>query len=241
MYIVYALYTYYTIRIIKLTTVYKPEGYNSNKFNSGKDGLLLLDSIQGLQQKSARTWQITALVSMASFFASLSLCAYALSRPSTIPVVVTVNDEGRANYIGRVDKGSFNSGSIPEISRVYQMKRLLTNMYTWTIDKSAQNKYVSEAQAAVQSGAIEQLHSFFLNNNPFEYLGERTKTITINPPLKEADKTYIINFQTEESNIMGYSLSKKNYTSLFTIEFFEVTEKNPLGIYIVNFNIKEIL
>jgi hypothetical protein len=47
---------------------YIPEGSNGTAFAQDDHNLEMADTIDGLAQKNARTWQIIALVSLSSFF-----------------------------------------------------------------------------------------------------------------------------------------------------------------------------
>ena len=84
---------------------YPPAGDNHTNLTSDSRNLTLVDTINGQAQKTARMWQIIALVSLTSFFVSLGLIAYALTLPKTVPVIVTVNGDGKAAYVGRRGTG----------------------------------------------------------------------------------------------------------------------------------------
>lgn len=197
-----------------------------------------MDTINGLNQKNARMWQIIALVSLSSFFISLGIIAYAVTLPKTVPVIVTVNPEGQAVYVGRVNRSMYTSSTIPEIAKTYSIKRLLTTMHLWVIDRSAQQLYIEEAFSLVQSGATSQLDIFFKANNPYTNLGKFTRSIEIEPPLKQTDTTYISYFTTTEKNTDGYTTKISRWSALINLELFETTESNPLGLYIISFDIK---
>jgi type IV secretory pathway TrbF-like protein len=219
---------------------FPPSGDNHTNFTGDPRDLTLVDTFNGLAQKNARMWQIIALVSLTAFFISLGICAYAVTLPKTVPVIVTVNPEGRASYVGRIDRAIYTSASIPEISKLYTIKHLLTTMHTWVIDRTAQERYINEAIALVQSGAISQLDRFFRSNNPFTHFGEVTKTIDIEPPLKQTETTYIVYFTTTEKFRSGLMKDSTRWSALINLEIFEVNEKNPLGLYIVNFDLKQV-
>jgi type IV secretion system protein VirB5 len=219
---------------------YPPSGDNHSRFTSDPADLALADTINGRAQKNARTWQIVALVSLSSFFISLGILGYAVTLPKTVPVIVTVNPEGRAQYVGRVDRSMYSStASVPEAAKLYSMRRLLTTMHTWVIDRDAQEMFIREAQSLVQSGAISQLDLFFRANNPFTGLGEITRSIEIDPPLKQTETTYIAYFTTAEKDRNGYTRKIARWSALINLDLFETTEQNPLGLYIVNFDIKQ--
>jgi type IV secretion system protein VirB5 len=219
---------------------FPPAGDNHTNFTSDSKNLSLVDAVNGQAQKNARTWQIVALTSLASFFISLAIIAYAVALPKTVPVIVTVGPEGRASYVGRVERSMYASSSIPEIAKIYAVRRLLTAMHTWFIDRAAQDMAVNEAASLVQSGAVNQLDLFFRANNPYARLGEITRSVDIEPPLRQTDSTYVVYFTTTEKDINGYARKAARWSALITLDLFETVESNPLGLYIVNFDIKEL-
>lgn len=222
-------------------TFFPADGTNLTGFSKDrkKSGMAALDSVDGLSQKNARMWQIIALVSLSSFFISLGILVYAVNLPKTVPVIVTVDSEGHANYIGKVDKSLYGRQAIPENAKYYQMKKLIKNMYTIVIDENAQQDYIAEASAIVQDGAVQQLDIFFRQNNPFTDFGEYVQSVDIQQPLRQTDKTYFINFNVIRKNPNGYTIFSEEYTALINLDFYEsVPESNPLGIYITNFDIK---
>lgn len=212
------------------------------KKNSTHDteAVYIAGTLQATYQKTARMWQIIALVSLSSFFISLFICFYAVTLPKTVPVIVTVNDEGEANYVGKVDKSYWGHTSIPENAKVHQIKVLIQNMNTWIIDGNAQQAYLDLCGSICQEPAITQLNEFILSNNPFNYLGILTKTVEIEEPMKQTNSTYVTYY-----NVLtfkkGVLQKKERFSILTTLSFFEGTpESNPLGIYISSFDIKAV-
>jgi type IV secretory pathway TrbF-like protein len=223
-----------------MPSFFVPEGDNSTAFNQDRQGLALTETINGLAQKNARTWQIIALVSLSCLVFALIILAWAVNLPKDVPVIVTVNPEGRADYAGKVSRSRYNNASIPEIAKEYLIRELITKMHTWVIDYDAQKRYIDETNAVVQDGAIKELDAFYRTQNPFVNIGERTRTVDVEPPLKQTERTYIVYFTTTEKNRNGYTVRTVRWSALINIDVFESTVTNPLGIYITNFDIKQI-
>jgi type IV secretion system protein VirB5 len=218
-------------------TFFMPEGTNGTAFSRDDKNLDVLDTINGLAQKNARMWQIIALASLAALFIALGVLVYAESLPRTVPVVVTVNNEGRAEYVGELSPKNY-SGAIPEIAREYVVKEFLLKTHSWVIDKSAQQRYVAETQSLVQKGAISQLDQFYRANNPFLHLGETTQSVDIEPPLKQADKTYFTYFTVTRKTADGYETARTRFSALITIDEFTPSPANPSGVCVTGFDIK---
>lgn len=219
---------------------YVSEGSNGTAFTQDDHNLEMADTIDGLAQKNARTWQLVALVSLSSFFIALGVLVYAVTLPKTVPVVVTVNPEGEAAYAGKIDKSAYGKTAVPDIAKEYQIKRLLTKMHQWVADKEAQQLYIAEAQSIVQSSAVRQLDLFFRSNNPFADFSNKTRSISIEPPLKQTEKTYIVYFTTVEKHRSGYEGKRIRWSALINLDQYEPGIENPLGLYITNFDIKAV-
>lgn len=201
------------------------------------------DTIQGLAQKNARMWQIIALVSLSSFFISLFICFYAVRLPKTVPVIVTVDSNGSATYVGKVDSSYWGKSNIPEHHKTYQVQKLITNMNTWVIDSTAQKSYIKECENICQGAALAQLDTFFRENNPFDLIGVSTRKVVMDFPLKQTAKTYVIYYTVITYN-HGREVKSERYSALVNLDYFEVTEEtknlNPLGVYITSFDINKV-
>lgn len=224
-----------------------PTPFNALKRKKNKDGsynqemVAAADTIQGLSQKNARMWQIIALVSLVSFFISLFICFYAVKLPKTIPVIVTVDNNGNATYVGKVDSSYWGKTNIPEHHKTYQVQKLINNMYTWVMDSNAQNSYIKECENICQGAALSQLDTFFRENNPFDWIGIKTQSVQMDYPLKQTDKTYVV-YYTVNTYKNGVLERKTRYSALINLDYYEVTDDtknlNPLGVYITSFDIQ---
>lgn len=221
-----------------------PTPFNTRR-TKNKDGsfnataVSMASTIQGISQRNARMWQIIAIAAVCY---SLFVTTYEIlrPRPQTVPVVVTVDSEGQANYVGKIDKNYWGTSKIPENAKTYQIKRLVANMYTWVIDRSAQNSYIKECEYICQGNAVTQLNAFFTENNPFNYIGRRTQSVKMEEPLKQTDRTYVMYYDVN-TFAEGRLERQRRFSMLVTIDYFqESPENNPLGIYISSFDIKEV-
>lgn len=214
--------------------------FNKTKKKKAGKGITMADTIQGLSQKNARMWQIIAIVMLINFPISLAINFYAVGLPKTVPVIVTVNESGEANYVGAVTDSYWSKDKIPEIAKVYQIKKFIHRMNTVVIDRDAQRLYVKEAQAIVQGGGVSLLNTFFRENNPFDEFGERICTVDIEEPLKQTESTYIVYYDRTVKTYTGLTLRQERYSILINLGFYQSTPENPLGIYITGFDIKPV-
>lgn len=221
-------------------TMYVPEGQPVTAFNGDEKGMALMDSHEGLAQKNSRMWQIISLVSLSAFFVALGVNIWAVNLPKTVPVIVTVNGEGQADYIGKVDKASYNTGQIPDVHKYYQIRKLVESMFTWYVDEDAQQLAVRQAESLVQGGAAQQLDMFFRQNNPFQNMGKLVSSVEIEPSMKQTENTFITYFDVTYKTTGGSVSQKSRYSILTTIGYFRMSIENPLGVYITNFDLRKI-
>ena len=198
------------------------------------------DAYNGLQQRTARTWQLIAVVSLVSFFISLGIIIYAVTLPRTVPVIVTVNDEGQAQYVGKIDRKNYGQTAIPEIAKHYQIKKLVTSMYTWITDRNAQKLFINDAAAIVQEGAVGELDIFFRSDNPYSHVGKEVSTAEINSIVSITDNTYLVDFTRTVKTVNGYVIRTEKKRASVVIGYYSATEKNPLGVYVTHFEITDI-
>lgn len=224
-------------------TPFNAQKQSKKKKTKEVDALTMVDTIAGMSQKNARMWQIIALVSLTSFFISLGILIYAVNLPKTIPVIVTVDSSGNASYIGKVDQNYRGNTDIPEQHKTSQIKKLVTNMYTWVIDRNAQRQYMEIATSLCQGNAIQQLNTFFKENNPYDWIGFKTKTVNLEEPMKQTENTYVIYYEVVTLK-NGIKEKVERFSALMTLDLYEVTEatkdENPLGLYITSFDIKPV-
>lgn len=223
-----------------LKSSYVPEGEHFTPFTGNESALNVIDNYNGQAQKSARTWQLVVIVETFIVAAMLGMLFYAIRLPKSVPVIVTVNEEGAANYVGKVDSALYNKSKIPEIAKIYQIKELIRYMNLRVIDEEAQQMYVNKAAAIVQGGAATMLNSFFTQNNPFDDIGSYITAVEIEEPMKQTDKTYVVFYDVEKKSTYGYSYGTTRYSMTVTIDYYEGSQVNPLGVYVTSFDIKTV-
>lgn len=199
----------------------------------------MANTIQSISQKNARMWQIIALVSLSSFFISLGICIYAVNLPKTVPIIVTVDGEGRAEYTGRVDTSYNASSKIPESAKTYQIKKLIGSMYTWSLDPAAQRAYIKDCETICAGNVARgQLNNFFLENNPFDNMGVTTQVVEIGEPMALTSRSYNVLYRTERFSY-GHIEKVEYWSAVVTIDIMDGDRnENPLGVYVTSIDIK---
>lgn len=181
---------------------------------------------------------------MGAFFASLAIVVYALTRPATVPLVITVSDWGEAKYIGDVSHYSYAGIQVPEVAVQYQLRRFVTNLYSIPADPAVLRTNLQECYAALTGSSAQKLSGRLREKNPFDSIGTMTVRVEIESVLNLAGKSYQIDFITASSRPNETQMRRERMRGTLTVELLEPDHEdvllNPLGIYVVAFDFTKI-
>ena len=125
----------------------------------------------------------------------------------------------------------------PEDDYLTQFSKL--SGISWLLWKSTR-EYCLEKAVRIPNIKAFDLDDFFMENNPFNLFGVQTKTVKLEDPLRQTERTYVIYYDVVLYERGSYR-STERYSALVTLDFFNgVPESNPLGIYITDFDIKKV-
>jgi type IV secretion system protein VirB5 len=221
-------------------TTWPQDGDTATPFNP----LSEYDRIIGEQCRENKTWRRIALVSLAAFFVSLLIVFYALTRPATIPLVITVSDWGEAKYVGDVSKYSYAALQVPEVAIHYQLRRFVSNYYSIPADAAVLQSNLKECYASLTGSSAQKLSSHLRSQNPFDSVGIRTVRVEIESLLELAGKSYQVDFIVSESRPNETQMRRERMRGTLTVELLEPDRDdlilNPLGIYIAAFDFTKI-
>ena len=91
--------------------------------------LKLYEDFKKSERRKEQSWKILSLISSGGFVLSLFVMFFAITRPKTIPLVISVNDIGEARYIGDVSNYSYSGIKIPREAYENQFRRFVKNMF----------------------------------------------------------------------------------------------------------------
>ncbi|GHU85915.1 conjugal transfer protein TrbF [Spirochaetia bacterium] len=202
------------------------------------------DRIIGEQCRENKTWRRIALVSMTAFFLSLGIVFYALTRPATVPLVITVSDWGEAKYVGDVSHYSYAGIKVPEAAIQYQLRRFVTNVYSIPIDPAVLKTNIEECYASLTGSSAQKLSGRLREKNPFDSVGLTTVRVEIESVLGLAGKSYQVDFITTTSRPNETQMRRERMRGTLTVEMLTPDRDdlvlNPLGIYIAAFDFTKI-
>jgi len=218
--------------------VYKPPDI-PNPFQEGQDKAyaeILLDKM-----KETRRWRITGFVCCFLFFISLILFFISISQQKTVPVLINVMPSGESQYIGEVRQ----SGAIqvPDASIFYEIREFVSNLRSISTDYQVVYQNIDRCFIMVTSSYSPILRQMLLSNSPFDLVGKMRRTVEVESVLHITGSSYQINWT---ETVIEPSSSPKNskMRAVVTIRLLTPTDatikRNPLGIYIENFEMTEL-
>jgi type IV secretion system protein VirB5 len=218
--------------------IYKPLPV-SNPFQDGQDKAyadILLDKM-----KETQWWRRTAVFNCFLFAIALILFFHSISQQKTVPVLINVMPSGESQYLGEVRQ----SGPIqvPEAAVHYQIRKFVSNLRSVPTDSQVLYNNIDECFSMVTASYSPVMRQRLLNNSPFDLVGKARRTVEIESVLNITDRSYQINWT---ESVVETSSSPKNarMRGVVTVRLITPTDatikRNPLGIYIENFEMTEL-
>lgn len=203
------------------------------------------DFICGQIQNENKILRYVVVISCLAFFLSIGITIYAVSQPDTVPVLVTMNDFGQTQYIGKVTRHNFEGYKVPELAIQYQVKEFLSLYYTLSTDKTIMNSRLNKIYHMLTSTTASKFTNMLKETKPFENFGSETREIIYQTePLMLSTESYQIDYQINTRNLQGGIENIKLYRAIISVKTMDPSQDdlkdNPLGIYITQFDIKEI-
>ncbi len=222
---------------------YLPSGDNSNEvFYPQLDHF---DFICGQVMKENRTLRFVVIISCLSFLLSIGITIYAVSMPDSVPVLVTMNDFGETKYVGPVSRKNYQNYYVPEEAINYQVKNFIDLYYSLSTDITVMRKNYSNIFHILTTQSASKFNTLVKESNLYGDFGEKTRECFFETePLKLSQDSYQLDYQIILRGLEGNISERKKYRILVTVKTLQPSEEdikfNPLGIYITNFDIKEI-
>ena len=211
------------------------------------DSLGMFDRMLGEQARDTQTWRCLAILFAMTTFLSIGVNIWALRQPKSVPVLITMADWGEAKFVGRADKLSYQGIKIPDIAIQYQLRRFVINTFSIPQDYEVLKSNLSDCYACVTPDCSNAYSNYLKSDtNPLkEYKQHIFKRCEVETILKlENSKSYQVDFVVSQINERNVLLRKMRMRAVCGVDFFEPPAKemikNPLGIYITNFDFSEI-
>lgn len=222
---------------------YSAKGANSTPFNPQLEHF---DMICGQTINENRILKFVIFVfAVILVIMTAAFCFWAVNKKDTTPVLVTMNDFGETRYVGEVSKKNFQGFNIPELAITYKVKDFINLYKSLSSDKAVVKKNIEKAYHCLTSVSSSKYATLLKENNPYSDFGDYTKEVNFETdPLKISKDTYQVDYKVTKRIITGSIVEEKRERAVISIKALnpaeEDIEDNPLGIYITDFDIKEI-
>jgi len=196
------------------------------------------DSRIGSSRLQARNWRILAILSiLATILLAISLIFTLTSRKERI-YIAEVTKEGKVvNVAPLIIRYQPN-----EAQKEYFVSKFIELTRGIPLDPVLAKKNWLTAYNFLNNRGAERLNEYFRQTNPTASLGKKTITVRILDINPISPTTIHTNWVETIINANGQEEDKKEYSGIFTIAIkqptkHEVILRNPLGLYIIDFNI----
>ena len=192
--------------------------------------------------KALHTWKILAFICLGIAFLALSGNIYLSTRSTLIPYVIEVDEAGNAKAINPAYQKNYEP---KEEFLIYTLKEFVRNFRWISLDPVVQNSLYTRAMNLLTEPMQEKLKEISLEENLSNLIQEKyTRDVQINSAIKVAGtkNTYQIKWREILYSSSGDILLNKTLVGIFTISIeqpktLQELDRNPLGVYIVDFHI----
>ena len=215
---------------------------NNKKFTNYEKAVETFENQLLNISKALHTWKILAFICLGIAFLALSGNIYLSTRSTLIPYVIEVDEAGNAKAINPAYQKNYEP---KEEFLIYSLKEFVRNFRWISLDPVVQNSLYSKAMNLLTEPMQEKLKEISLEENLSNLMQEKyTRDVQINSAIKVAGtkNTYQIKWREILYSSSGDILLNKILVGIFTISIeqpktLQELDRNPLGVYIVDFHI----
>lgn len=215
---------------------------NNKKFTNYEKAVEAFENQLLNISKALHTWKILAFICLGIAFLALSGNIYLSTRSTLVSYVIEVDEAGNAKAINPVYQKNYEP---KEEFLIYSLKEFVRNFRWISLDPVVQNSLYSKAMNLLTEPMQEKLKEISLEENLSNLIQEKyTRDVQINSAIKVAGtkNTYQIKWREILYSSSGDILLNKTLVGIFTISIeqpktLQELDRNPLGVYIVDFHI----
>lgn len=215
---------------------------NNKKFTNYEKAVEAFENQLLNISKALHTWKILAFICLGIAFLALSGNIYLSTRSTLIPYVIEVDEAGNAKAINPAYQKNYEP---KEEFLIYSLKEFVRNFRWISLDSVVLNSLYSKAMNLLTESMQEKLKEISLEENLSNLIQEKyTRDVQINSAIKVAGtkNTYQIKWREILYSSSGDILLNKTLVGIFTISIeqpktLQELDRNPLGVYIVDFHI----
>lgn len=227
--------------MLKNTKMDKNQKYSLNPY---LDGRREWNERYGSYIKQVMVWKTIAFIALLSTFISVVGLIYIGSQNRLVPYVVEVDKLGNAQSVSYAKQSNLNNQQVIK----YSLSEFIQNFRTLYGDAKTQKeitlkiyRYLSPSYSAYNT-----INEYFRTNSPFERLQTERVRVKIESIVPISQDTYQIDWQEIVSDPRGLQLRIDHFKSSVTILLAPPSSeqeiiKNPIGLYIKEFNFSKVI
>lgn len=192
----------------------------------------------GTSRAQARNWRLLAILSLLTVILLLAILLIVLSTKKERVFIAEVTREGKVVNISPL----LVRYQPTEAQKEYFITHFIELTRSIPLDPVLAKKNWLKAYNFLNNRSAERLNNYFRTNNPTTLLGKKTISIQIIDINPISPTTIHVNWVETIVNINGQEEAKKEYSGMFTLAVKQPSKqeeilRNPLGLYIIDFNI----
>jgi len=192
-----------------------------------------------------KVYRIIALLSIVIVVFATIGWFKALSMKNESLLIVEVNELGKARYIEEMKgKASYDRGMIKD----YMIESLLSDFLDYTrsvtMDFDLMEKNYKKALAWCSLSVKQKVVNWINEEKPYKDSGRIRRGVSIESIIRLSNASWQYDWFDVDENMQGEVIGKVRYRGVFTIILEAPEDKykynNPLGVFIVDYNITRI-
>lgn len=194
----------------------------------------------GSSRVQARNWRFLALLALISTLLLAGILLSTLATRKDHIYIAEVTKEGRVVNVAPL----LVKYQPSEAQKEFFISHFIELIRNIPLDPVLAKKNWLTAYNFLSNRGAEQLNAYFRKNNPVALLGKKTVTTKITDMNPISPTTTHLDWIETVINANGQEEAKNSYSGVFTIIVKQPTKReeivrNPLGIYIIDFNITQ--
>lgn len=206
--------------------------------------LYIYEQLKRMDRINEKKWKFVAIFSALCLSFTLMLLAYTINLPKTVPLVISVSDFGEAKYVGAANKLSYSGMKIPQVAIEYQIRKFVINKFSLSTDGEVCRNNIREIYTMLTSTGSVKYSDELRDVNPLADVGKIIRSVDIESVLKLSSNSYQIDFYVNTENYEHRQKTASHIRGIVQTELLapdkEDLIKNPLGIYIKDYDFTEI-
>ena len=227
---------------IRPKEIFTPQGEAESRFNKVVNQY---DAYYNKLNRDVRTWQLVGIISLIMIILTVIGWFHALSMKTHSLMVVVVNELGRARYLGVVGGGYYSKYEIKDYMIESVLREFLEVTRDIPVDQDLLYRGYDKAVGWLSPNMVTKFRDQVIADDPFQKLGQYKRKTILESVIKITQNTWQMDWYESETTVSGRELARHRYRGILTVVVQEPQSederyRNPLGIFIVDYNISEI-